>query len=360
MNKYLEKRILRLVSVILSFILGCIFTSALIPLDRTCKIDDSDREYNIMKNSKFKTPDLIVLILSAPTNFEKRSVIRDTWLKLRAAEESEFTYKHYFVIGTAYLPSHVQKRLNNEQIQQNDVLLLPMEDSYANLTDKIKLSFHWLNTQFDYGLVFKYVFKCDDDSFVNLNELVLCLSSLETDVVEGKLTGYIEENVANQIISTNYQNSGTSRKVYLYWGYFNGNAKVKTKGKWKESNWIASDRYLPYALGGGYLLSKELVSYIGRNNEHLKSFNSEDISVGLWLSPINGIYRIHDVRFDTEWTSRGCSNNQLVKHNILPSEMLQLYRNILKTGKLCSKETSHRSHYVYNWNVPPSTCCKTV
>lgn len=56
----------------------------------------------------------------------------------------------------------------------------------------------------------------------------------------------------------------------LYWGYFHGNAKIKTSGKWKESDWIVCDRYVPYALGGGYILSKSLITYMARNADQLK------------------------------------------------------------------------------------------
>lgn len=328
------------------------------PIDKTCQIDNSDREYNIMKNSKLKNPELIILILSAPTNFERRKVIRETWLKLKPSDENVFKVKHYFVIGVVSLPLDSNKLISKEQIQYNDILMLPIEDSYKNLTEKMKLSFQWLDTQYDYGLGFKYVLKCDDDSFVNLNQFVLCLMNIEKEMITTKHDGYLETDITNKLISTNFQNSGPAEIAHLYWGYFNGNAKIKSKGKWKDTNWIASDRYIPYALGGGYLVSKELVSYIGRNIEHLKSFNSEDVSIGFWLSPVNGVFRIHDIRFDTEWASRGCKNNHLITHNISPVEMTQYYQNLEKTGKMCAREVTYRAYYVYNWSVPTSQCCK--
>ena len=42
----------------------------------------------------------------------------------------------------------------------------------------------------------------------------------------------------------------------LYWGFFDGRAPVWDKGKWAESEYRLCDKYLPYALGGGYVLSK--------------------------------------------------------------------------------------------------------
>ena len=87
-----------------SFLLGCMLTINLTPIDKTCKIEDSDKEYNILKNSKLKNPDLIVLILSAPKNLDRRNVIRQTWLQLVDTspenENVKFKMKHYFVVGS--------------------------------------------------------------------------------------------------------------------------------------------------------------------------------------------------------------------------------------------------------------------
>lgn len=86
-------------------------------------------------------------------------------------------------------------------------------------------------------------------------------------------------------------------------------------------------------------------------------YNSEDISLGAWLAPVNNIIRIHDTRFDTEWISRGCQNSYLVSHNLSTKRMHELYNTIMKTKNLCDKETLNRSHYLYNWSLPPSKCC---
>ena len=41
----------------------------------------------------------------------------------------------------------------------------------------------------------------------------------------------------------------------LYWGFFRGDAHVKHVGPWAEPKWYLSETYLPYAHGGGYILS---------------------------------------------------------------------------------------------------------
>lgn len=86
-------------------------------------------------------------------------------------------------------------------------------------------------------------------------------------------------------------------------------------------------------------------------------FNSEDVSVGLWLAPVANIERKHDVKFDTEYRSRGCSNSYIITHKQSPENMQSLHDYYQSTGVLCSKEIRSRMSYNYNWTVPPSQCC---
>ena len=117
-------------------------------------------------------------------------------------------------------------------------------------------------------------------------------------------------------------------------------------------------RYIPYAMGGGYVLSHDLVSYISTNFELLKQFNSEDVSVGTWLAPLKNVHRVHDVRFDTESYSRGCNNKHIVSHKQSVQELkLKHYMLTSLSNRLCFTEFKFQNSYEYNWNVPPSLCC---
>lgn len=90
----------------------------------------------------------------------------------------------------------------------------------------------------------------------------------------------------------------------------------------------------------------------------LRLYGSEDASVGLWLAPIANIERKHDVRFDTEFRSRGCLNTYLVTHKHSSQEIRKLHENYSKTGNLCAQEIRNFLAYQYNWTVPPSRCCE--
>jgi galactosylxylosylprotein 3-beta-galactosyltransferase len=56
----------------------------------------------------------------------------------------------------------------------------------------------------------------------------------------------------------------------LYWGYFAGDGEIQSQGRWKEDKWFLCDRYVPYALGGGYVISSSIVDYIANNVDVLR------------------------------------------------------------------------------------------
>lgn len=82
--------------------------------------------------------------------------------------------------------------------------------------------------------------------------------------------------------------------------------------------------------------------------------------MGAWLASVNNVLRIHDRRFDTQWTSRGCQNHYLVSHHLSETQMHSLYSNVVKTGNLCEVENTKRPDYLYDWSSPPSKCCNKV
>ncbi|NWS84227.1 B3GT6 galactosyltransferase, partial [Toxostoma redivivum] len=251
---------------------------------------------------------LAVVVMSGPKYSERRSIIRSTWMA--AARQA------------AGLGAEELRSLELEQSRHRDLLLLPeLRDSYENLTAKVLATYVWLDAHLD----FQFALKADDDTFVRLDVLVEELRAKEP------------------------------RR--LYWGFFSGRGRVKSGGKWKESAWLLCDYYLPYALGGGYVISADLVRYLRLSRDYLNLWQSEDVSLGVWLAPID-VKRVHDPRFDTEYKSRGCSNKYIVTHKQSIEDMLEKHQTLAKEGKLCKEEVKLRLSYMYDWGVPPSQCCQ--
>lgn len=326
---------------------------------------------------------LVNLILSAPGNFDRRDAMRETWLGLRpwqingtsyqddmiiipkvqsngfleheTVEQQEKVLKNYqkwlpnskkanikepnlkiktlFVVGMKGLDESVAKRIRAESKVYNDLLLLDnLQDSYKNLTYKLLLALNKLNVVTPN---FKYLLKCDDDTYVKLDYLALDLIQYDRKLKEAKLKD----------------------DLGLYWGFFNGRATVQKSGQWKEMNYDLCDKYLPYALGGGYVISKNLVEYLSSQYNVLNRYDSEDISVGTWLAPFRHIHRRHDPRFDTTYIPRKCKDYHIVLHKRTANDMKEI-----ANGNLCFNEISYESkrppaEYFYDWSQSPSKCC---
>jgi len=261
---------------------------------------------------------LFVAVLTSPKGFLRRRAIRETWLNLQKTE----TVARFF-IGVKDLNPVLLKDLANEQKNYGDlVFILNLKDSYQNLTQKLLKTLIWIHSNVNT----EFVMKVDDDSFVRINVL---FSELKKREEIGR----------------------------IYWGYFRGSANVKRIGPWAEPSWYLSDHYLPYALGGGYVISSDLLPFICAASKYLQHYKSEDVSLGVWLAPAKLNY-IHDIRFDTEFKSRGCNNKHIVSHKQEPEHMYEKYDQLLHKNKLCKVESSIMHPFDYDWNGPPSKCCK--
>lgn len=220
-----------------SFVLGCTLTVNLLSADNCTEKTSFQYKHNdsLLRKGTTNSKFLIILILSQPASAYKRNVIRGTWLSL-CSNISDVQY--YFVIGGAGFTEEMRSLIEEEQSAHDDLIVLRnVYDEYRSLSNKVLQAFVWL----DKAKHFQYLLKCDDDSFVLVGKVVSELKTI-------KLT------------------MGHS----LYWGFFNGRAQVKLRGKWKESDWILCDHYLPYALGGGYVLSQKLVHFIAVNAKFLR------------------------------------------------------------------------------------------
>ena len=81
--------------------------------------------------------------------------------------------------------------------------------------------------------------------------------------------------------------------------------------------------------------------------------------MGAWLAGLDARY-VHDPRFDTEFTSRGCHNEYLITHKRTAEEMGELFENVRSGAGMCGAKGEYRlrGSYVYDFSAPPSLCCE--
>lgn len=184
----------------------------------------------------------VVLILSSPNNEMKRSAIRATWAGLinnifmeNGERLYRWNYTHagkslnlgiikiYFVIGTKNLDKLKVAKLQSEDSQSNDMLLLDnFEDAYDKLASKMIHSLKWLSNNLK---KLKYVIKCDDDSFVRIDLIVRDLETYAPGMNGLAIRKFISYKV-NAIIQTfqtllkflilKCMGQSTYKLIYLY------------------------------------------------------------------------------------------------------------------------------------------------
>ncbi|XP_072399035.1 beta-1,3-galactosyltransferase 5-like isoform X1 [Diabrotica undecimpunctata] len=101
---------------------------------------------------------LLVLVHSAPVNFDKRQTIRETW------GEKEENVKVLFMVGSVH-SEHTQKMIEAENVLHNDVIQGSFADTYRNLTYKHVMTLKYFVYHCSQA---KYILKTDDDVFVNM------------------------------------------------------------------------------------------------------------------------------------------------------------------------------------------------
>ena len=100
---------------------------------------------------------LLVLVLSSPGNNQLRSTIRQTWLSL---SKKNHNFQSYFVVGDRGLNTKQVYDLAQEKSRHSDLVVLPLHDTYADLTKKLVKTLEFANKNFK----FDFVLKCDDDT----------------------------------------------------------------------------------------------------------------------------------------------------------------------------------------------------
>ena len=230
------------------------------------------------------------------------------------------------MLGVSGISSKQLHKLTKEADLYGDMILLEdVSDEHISLTNRTLKSFQYI---LENNMNFQYVLKCDDDSFVNLLEV----------------SEVLMERKSNE---------------KLFWGEFLGAGGVMEEGPYAEKQWSVCETYLPYALGGGYVLSMDLVKLVVLNGPHLRIYRNEDVSLGAWLAPYNINY-VADLRFDTGAISRGCKKPFIVTHKVDIDLMHRYFRAVMKEGIICTKGNYKFNlyGYRYNWRVHPSKCCR--
>ncbi|KAK2835372.1 hypothetical protein Q5P01_015856 [Channa striata] len=200
---------------------------------------------------------LLLVIKSSPVNYDRREVLRKTWAKERM--ENGVWIRRLFISGTMD-SGHEKERLNKllelEEREHNDILQWDFNDSFYNLTLKQILFLEWMEGNCPKA---HFLLNGDDDVFANTGNMVQYLQSIKDNNGSKHLfTGYLFENTGP------VRSSGSK--------YF---IPVQVQ---------ESDLYPPYCGGGGFLLSGHTALVIFNMSKSITILPIDDAYLGICLA----------------------------------------------------------------------------
>uniref|UniRef100_A0A3Q3JVF6 Hexosyltransferase n=1 Tax=Monopterus albus TaxID=43700 RepID=A0A3Q3JVF6_MONAL len=200
---------------------------------------------------------LLLVIKSSPVNYDRREVLRKTWAKERL--HNGIWIRRLFISGTmdsGYEKKRLNKLLELEQREYNDILQWDFSDSFYNLTLKQILFLEWMERNCPKA---HFLLNGDDDVLANTDNMVEYLQGLvDNDGSKHLFTGQLIYNMEP------IRSPGSK--------YF---VPVQVH---------ESDLYAPYCSGGGFLLSGYTALVIYKMSLSITILPIDDVYMGMCLA----------------------------------------------------------------------------
>ncbi|XP_075046821.1 N-acetyllactosaminide beta-1,3-N-acetylglucosaminyltransferase 3 [Mixophyes fleayi] len=265
---------------------------------------------------------LILAIKSSPGNYERRSIIRQTWGEQTSYEGARV--KRIFLSGTVMNTredKHLRQLLRIESQTYRDILQWDFHDTFFNLTLKQFLFHQWLK---DYCPGAQFIFNGDDDVFVNTFNVVTYLRGLGKHGADTHLfVGQLIANVGP------IRESGS--KYYI---------PVQV---------TASKSYPMYCGGGGILMSRYTAHVIYNKSQDIQLFPIDDVYLGMCLEKAGLVPASHmgmrtvgvhvpSAKLDS---FNPCYYRELLMvHRFVPYQMLVMWKAVQDPDLDCGQKLS--------------------
>ncbi|KAM4599937.1 N-acetyllactosaminide beta-1,3-N-acetylglucosaminyltransferase 2 isoform 1-T2 [Fundulus diaphanus] len=258
-----------------------------------------------------KPPFLLLAVKSLAPHFDRRQAIRESWGA--AGVVANMTVVTVFLLGNANAVDHhpdLSQMVEYESQRHKDVILWDFRDSFFNLTVKELLFLEWIQTRCSGA---RYIFKGDDDVFVNTYRILDFLKGLSGPKARDLFVGDV------------ITNAGPHRDK-------------KVKYFIPESMYTGT--YPPYAGGGGYLYSGDIAARLHRISPHVALYPIDDVYTGMCLRKLGLAPDKHKgfrtFNIEEKYRSHPCAYKSLMLvHPRTPQEMIQIWSWLNKPGLSC-------------------------
>lgn len=253
---------------------------------------------------------LLFAIKSMPRHFERRQAVRETWGR-EGTYENGVQVRTVFLLGRSSLddPS-LDKLLSLEAQEFHDLLIWDFQDSFYNLTLKGHVFFKWM---LDNCPHVSFVFNGDDDVFANTEAILKHLQSLEPAQASSLYTG--------QIIFDASPLRDPKIKYYVPLSFY-------------------ECPYPPYAGGGGFLFSGNLLPSLYHVSFYIPFFPIDDVYTGmcfkaLGITPVkHSGFQTFDIR-EQDRENVCVHKDLLLVHQRNPQQTMRLWRNMHSSMLTC-------------------------
>ncbi|XP_026568604.1 N-acetyllactosaminide beta-1,3-N-acetylglucosaminyltransferase 2 [Pseudonaja textilis] len=265
------------------------------------------RNYSLLVDQPHKCkhkPFLLLAIKSLIPHFDRRQAIRESWGK--EIKLGDITVVRVFLLGQ--IPPednypNLSGMLKFESETHQDILLWNYRDTFFNLTLKEVLFLKWVSNTCPEA---QFIFKGDDDVFVNTHQILDYLKSLTKEKAKDLFVG--------DVIRDAGPHRDTNVKYYIPHSIYEGS-------------------YPPYAGGGGFLYSGDLALRLANISDQVLLYPIDDVYIGMCLQRLGLSPEKHKgfKTFDIEEKQRGniCSyTNLMLVHNRNPQEMIKIWTNL--------------------------------
>lgn len=264
---------------------------------------------------------LLIVVKSVIEQHDRREAVRQTWGREHETESG--SVRTVFLLGSAAAGKdarNLQRLLELEDRLYGDILQWDFMDTFFNLTLKEVNFLKWFNT---YCPRTRFIFKGDDDVFVNARNLLQLLRFRAEERRDARL-------FVGDIISKAGPIRNRQSKYYIP----------------KE---LYDRPYPPYAGGGGFLMSGAVARGLFAASEAVQLYPIDDVFLGMCLQRLGVAPEAH-AGFRTFGVTRRrlspmnrepCFYQQLiVVHKLSAHELLRMWNVTHEDGLVCARATA--------------------
>jgi len=245
--------------------------------------NNNNNDINFQVEQVDQEPFLTVVITSQPSNYERRDLIRNSWMKYR----TERSLIVVFFCGKSR-PPHDMEKLQKESEKHGDIIVDDFEESYYGLTVKTLRIFKWFTMNLPKS---NFLLKTDDDVYVNTPNFIQYLVNVQLRLKQSPATDTVQNYLGGSVVPGRSPHTiNTFSKWYVPPKLWKEQVTAIAKLTKDRSDNHRLSAYPPYLEGNFYVISGHTVPFLLNTSLQLPLFHLEDVYVtGFLASEILGI-----------------------------------------------------------------------